>query len=411
MIRRIVVASLILISAGVSAKAPPLPETVTMSVGDSRVLLVDIRRAAVGSGNVVSFSTPERGQLLLLGEGVGRTTAQLWLRDGSLHVLRIVVNEQDLEGRLDEVRKLLTGVNGVTARIVGDRIVLEGTRVSEADQRRATGVASLYPAVVLDFVGRLAWEAMIQLDVRIVEVRRDQLRQLGLRWDSNIPGPEVSVQAGGGQGVRIAANLTTTLSSRIDLLQQRGLAQTLAEPTLSCRSGGTARFISGGEVPIPVTDGLGAIDVQYKEYGVILEVRPRAEANGGIYAEVDVELSQIDSAVRVRDYPGFIKRRTSSAINAQAGETIAIAGLLARERSRDRQGIPGLADLPVGSGLFSSSKRQLRQTELVVLITPRRFESGLDDASHAAPDQRGLIDRANELATSAATSSDERAHK
>jgi pilus assembly protein CpaC len=404
--RSVAVMVCLLMTGVVEAKAAPLPDTITLSVGDSRVLLADIRRAAVGSGSVVSFSTPERGQLLLLGEGVGRTTAQLWLRDGSLHVLRIIVNEQDLEGRLDEVRKLLTGIAGVSAQIVGDRIVLEGNRVSEADQRRASEVAALFPAVVLDFVGRLAWEAMIQLDVRIVEVRRDQLRQLGLRWDPVADGPQVSIQAGSGQGVRINASLSSTLSSRIDLLQQRGLAQTVAEPTLSCRSGGTARFISGGEVPIPVTDGLGAIDVQYKEYGVILEVRPRAEANGGIYAEVDVELSQIDSSLRVRDYPGFIKRRTSSAINAQAGETIAIAGLLARETSRDRQGIPGLADLPVGSGLFSSTRRQNRQTELVVLITPRRFESGLENPSHVGPDQQGLLQRANDLGVAGAASID-----
>jgi pilus assembly protein CpaC len=292
---------------------------------------------------------------------------------------------------------LLVGVAGVSARIVSDRIVLEGNRVSEADHQRAVDVASLFPGLVLDFVGRLGWETMVQLDVRIVEVRRDQLRQLGLRWDSDATGPDISVQAGSGQGVRVSATLSSTLGSRIDLLQQRGLAQTVAEPTLSCRSGGVARFISGGEVPIPVTDGLGAVDVQYKEYGVILEVRPRAESNGGIYAEVDVELSQVDSSVRVRDFPGFVKRRTSTAINAQAGETIAVAGLLARERSRDRQGIPGLADLPVGSGLFASTKRQQRQTELVVLITPHRFDSGIEYPGHAGTSQQGLMDRANAL--------------
>jgi pilus assembly protein CpaC len=397
MTRFVVAAGLLLLSTGLRAQPVPLPDTVTLSVGDSRVLVADIRRAALGSGKIVSITTPERGQLLLLGESVGRTTAQLWLRDGSRHVLHIIVNEQDLTGRLDEVQKLLKGVTGVTARIVSDRILLEGDRVSESDQGRATSVASLFPGLVLDFVGRLGWETMVQLDVRIVEVRRDQLRHLGLRWDASAAGPEVSVQAGGGQGVRVTATLASTLSSRIDLLQQRGLAQTVAEPTLSCRSGGVARFISGGEVPIPVTDGLGAIDVQYKEYGVILEVRPRAEVNGGIYAEVDVELSQVDTSVRVRDYPGFVKRRTSTAINAQAGETIAVAGLLARDRSHDRQGIPGLANLPVGSGLFSSTKRQQRQTELVVLITPHRFDAGINDPAHTARDQNGLVERANEI--------------
>lgn len=397
MTRWVAVCGLLLVPVGLRAQSPLLPDTVTLSVGDSRVLVTDVRRVALGSGKVVSITTPERGQLLLFGESAGRTTAQLWMRDGSRHVLRIVVNDQDLAGRLEEVQKLLTGVNGVAARIVGDRILLEGDRVSEADQRRATDVAALFPGVVLDFVGRLGWETMVQLDVRIVEVRRDQLRQLGLRWDSDAAGPEVAVQARGGQGMRVSGTLASTLGSRIDLLQQRGLAQTVAEPTLSCRSGGIARFISGGEVPIPVTDGLGAVDVQYKEYGVILEVRPRAESNGGIYAEVDVELSQVDSSVRVRDFPGFIKRRTSTAINAQAGETIAVAGLLAREHSRDRQGIPGLSDLPVGNGLFASTKRQQRQTELVVLITPHRFESGVEDATHPAKDQRELVKRANEI--------------
>jgi pilus assembly protein CpaC len=400
---RCLAASLLLVSVWSQAQSLALPDAITLSVGDSRVLLADIRRVALGSGKVVSITTPERGQLLLFGESAGHTTAQLWLRDGSRRVLQINVNEQDLAVRLNEVRQLLVGVSGVSARIVSDRIVLEGDRVSEADHQRATGVASLFPGLVLDFVGRLGWETMVQMDVRIVEVRRDQLRQLGLRWDSDAAGPVVSVKAGGGNGVSIDASLATTLGSRIDLLQQRGLAQTVAEPTLSCRSGGVARFISGGEVPIPVTDGLGAVDVQYKEYGVILEVRPRAESNGGIYAEVDVELSQVDSSVRVRDYPGFVKRRTSTAINAQAGETIAVAGLLARERSRDRQGIPGLSDLPVGSSLFASTKRQQRQTELVVLITPHRFDSGIDDARHAGPAQQGLVERANALMDSGAT--------
>jgi pilus assembly protein CpaC len=394
--RAVLVLALLLGSMDLHAQGHALPDEVTLSVGDSRVLVADVRRVALGSGKVVSFTTPERGQLLLLGEAVGRTTAQLWLHDGSRHVLRIVVNEGDLEVRLLEVQALLREVSGVRASIVGDRIVLEGNRVSEADQRRATGVASLFPGVVIDFVGRLAWETMVQLDVRIVEVRRDQLRQLGVRWDASAAGPEVSVRAGNGRGLQVDASIASTLSSRIDLLQQRGLAQTIAEPTLSCRSGGVARFISGGEVPIPVTDGLGAIDVQYKEYGVILEIRPRTESSGAVYADIDVELSQVDPSVRVKDFPGFVKRRTSTAINAQAGETIAVAGLLARERSRDRQGIPWLSDVPIGNGLFGSTRRQERQTELVVLITPRVFSGGTSDATQDT-DQKGLVERAQAL--------------
>src|SRR5690606_27449488 len=193
----------------------------------------------------------------------------------------------------------------------------------------------------------------------------------------------------------IRASLLSELTSRIDLLQQQGLAFTLAEPVLSCRSGDSARFVSGGEIPIPVTDGLGATDVQYKEYGLILQIRPHAGRDGTIHAEIDLELSQIDPAVRVGDYPGFLKRQTSTAFNVADGEAMAIAGLLMRESGRDRAAVPGLGSIPVAGALFRSKRRLQRETELLVIITPRRFEGGVPVANY--PDQPSLIDRAAQI--------------
>ena len=325
--------------------AAELPDEIRLAEGDARVLLLDLKRAALGDGQIVSLSTPERGQLLVIGEAPGQTTAQLWMKDGTRHELRIVVLAQDLERKLLEVRRLLEGMPSVTARIAGDRILLEGSQVSAADQQRASGVAAMFPGQILDFVGRAGWEAMVQFDARVIEIRRDQLRQLGLRWATSIPGPDVAVALGAGADTA-QVSLLSSLTSQIDLLQQRGLAQTIAEPTLSCRSGGVARFVSGGEIPLPVTDGLGATDVQYKEFGIILEVRPRTDSGGGISAEVDIELSQVDASLRVGDFPGFVKRRSSTAINVQSGQTIVIAGLVSRETSADRQGVPGLERLP-----------------------------------------------------------------
>lgn len=368
---------LLTLSCGAWAAPAALPETVSLSVGESLLLMVDLRRAALGSGKIVSIATPERGQLLLFGEAPGQTSAQLWLRDGSHHLVQITVSEQDLTARLLQVRGLLAGVDSVTATVSGGYVVLEGARASAEDLARAAEVAALFPGQVLNFVGRSGWETMVQMDVRLIEVRRDQLTQLGLRWNQEAAGPSLSIAAGGGAGAlgaRMA--IASTLQSRLDLLLQRGLAYTVAEPTLSCRSGGVARFISGGEIPIPVTDGLGSTDVQYKEYGVILEVRPRADRSGAIHADIDIEMSQMDGSVRVGDFPGFVKRRTSTAFNAQAGETIAIAGLVSRERGRDRSGIPGLADIPAFGAVFRSKRRLDRETELVVLITPRIFETG-----------------------------------
>lgn len=379
------------------AQSPTLPDDVSIAVGETLLLVADVRRAALGSGKVVSLATPQKGQLLLFGESAGETTAELWLADGRTHRVRIRVREQDLSQRLSEVRELLEGVESVQARISGRYIVLEGARSSEEDRARATEVAGLFPGEVLDFIGETGWESMVQLQVRLVEVRRDYLQMLGLRWDSEAAGPTLTATAGAGSGgLSLKGAMLSELNSRIDLLQQRGLAYTIAEPVLSCRSGGLARFVSGGEIPIPVTDGLGATDVQYKEYGVIMELRPRAARDGSVYASLEMELSQVDASVRVGDYPGFLKRLTSTAINLQAGETIAVSGLVMRERGRDRSAVPGLGSLPVAGALFRSKRRVDRETELIVLITPRVFDAA-QISDEQSPDQRELMDKATRL--------------
>ena len=379
----------------------PLPTELQLTVGDTQLLAADVTRVAVGNGKLLSVSTPEREQVLLLAEAAGTTTLQLWLRDGHRHRLRVTVNALDLSERLDQVQRLLEGTARITARIAGQRIVLEGLRVSEADQTRALQIAESFPGLVLNFVGKVGWESMIQMDVRIVEVRRDRVGDLGLRWNSEAAGPAVGLSLGGQPGSPAATfSFGSQLSARIDLLQRQGLAETLAEPMLSCRSGGVARFVSGGEVPIPVLDGLGSTDVQYKEYGVILEVRPRADASGAIYAEIDAELSQIDDAVRVQSFPGFIKRRSTTAVNVKAGETVVIAGLLSRERGKSQQAVPGLGRLPVAGALFSSRHRLLRQTELLVLITPRLIQGLLPGDPDASDAQRRALGRANQVADS-----------
>lgn len=390
----------LLFSMGLAA-AEPLPEEVSLAVGESRVLNVDIRRAALGSGKVVALASPEKGQLLLFGEAPGKTVAQLWLADGSRRALRISVVETAPADQMQQLQALLTGVSGLRLRESAGHILIEGERISAEDQLRIAQIADLFPGRVLNLIGQGSWESMVQMDVRLVEVRRDQLRQLGLRWNTQASGPSIAVTAGGGAGnLSVQASLATLLQSQLDMLQQKGMAYILAEPSLSCRSGGVARFVSGGEVPIPITDGFGAMDVQYKEYGVILEVRPRTDRSGAVYAEVDIELSQLDSSVRVADFPGFVKRRTSTAINVQSGETVAIAGLVAREGSRNRQGLAGLSNLPVAGGLFRSSRKEQREMELLVLITPRGYDTGVV-AEPAPADQAQLIERARVMTEAA----------
>jgi pilus assembly protein CpaC len=157
----------------------------------------------------------------------------------------------------------------------------------------------------------------------------------------------------------------------VDLLVQNGDAAVLAEPRLSCRSGGSARFVAGGELPIPVLGANGSASVQFKEYGVRFEVSPTVNDQDVISAHLQAEISSINPEVVVREVPGLRKQSASTEVNLREGETLVIAGMLSNEISGSVDRIPGLGNLPILGKLFRSRRFQNRETELVVLITPR----------------------------------------
>jgi pilus assembly protein CpaC len=373
-----------------------LPKELLLFVGDSRVIDARTERVAVGNGKVVSVSPVGGAQLVLIGHAPGRTVVQLWMRGGGMHRIAVQVAANDLASTLATVDGLIRGVQGVQARLHGDRIVLEGDAADARARERAAAVAALYPGIVLDFVAKPGWEVMVHVDVRIVEFRRGGLRELGIRWRDEVDGPSAGVIADflvndrfrvlppesripedafdplpTKTGWRGYLGLSSVLDSRLRMLEQAGEATLVAEPRLSCRSGGAARFVAGGEIPVPVVNGVGSTDVEYREYGVILDVKPVADANGAISARIETELSQIDPAQRVAGIPGLLKRRSVTDVNLRAGETLVIAGLASRLRSLDDSGIPGLARVPVAGRLFGVRGRRNEDTEVVIFLTPR----------------------------------------
>jgi pilus assembly protein CpaC len=224
---------------------------------------------------------------------------------------------------------------------------------------------------VFDFVDKLGWDAMIHLQVNILEVRRSASDALGIHWDNLVQGPVAAVNTATGALRRGSIEWNAQLGSSIDLLRQRGDARVVAQPTLSCRSGGEAHFVAGGELPVPVLNGQGTPDVQFREYGVILDVKPTVDAEGSVYARIDTEVSDIDRSVQVMGVPGILKRHSTTEVNVRAGETIVIAGLVEQLRSHERRGLPGLAALPGLGALFDTRSRGDQGSELVVFITPR----------------------------------------
>ena len=386
------------------AAAAQTVESLELYVGEVRVLQVgELRRIAIGNGKVLQASALDRGQLLLIPETQGQSVVYLWGRDGRERHLAVTVVPADASRMLAEVRAMLGSTPGISPRIVGDKVVIEGSDVSAEQAARIAEVAGRYPQIV-NLVSGLGREPMIEMDVRMVEVRRDALENLGVKWSSSAQGPSFGLigdlkrsQAFGAGGLAAEAGLATrtriapfattlgiatSITSMINLMVQNGDAVILAEPRLACRSGGSARFVAGGELPIPQTSGLGAASLTFREYGVKFDVSPVASESGVISAKIATEISAVDFEVLVQDVPGLLKRRAETEVNLRENETLVIAGLMTEETSRSIDRVPGLGELPVLGPLFRSRNFRDRRSDLVVFITPRFV--GADSPSNRA---------------------------
>jgi pilus assembly protein CpaC len=162
--------------------------------------------------------------------------------------------------------------------------------------------------------------------------------------------------------------------SAIDLGEQIGQVTTLASPNLIALSGESSTFLAGGEIPIPISQGLGAVSVEYKQYGVSLAFTPTVLSDGRISMRVRPEVSQLSSAGAVQisgvTIPALTTRRAETTVELGSGESFMIAGLLSNDHNNSIDKAPGLADVPILGSLFRSNGFRRNETELVIVITP-----------------------------------------
>ncbi len=189
------------------------------------------------------------------------------------------------------------------------------------------------------------------------------------------------------------------ISHAIRALERDGLVKTLAEPNLTAVSGETAKFLAGGEYPIPVVDTSGALSVTYKEFGVGLSFTPMVLSEGRISLKIETEVSELTNSGAVTlssiSIPALKKRQAKSTVELPSGGSLALAGLISDNLKQNIDGFPGLKDLPVLGTLFRSRDFIKEETELVVIVTPylvrpsaRRELSRPDDGLAPATDMK-----------------------
>lgn len=319
---------------------PVLTRNVDMFAGEVRVLgVVDVSRVAVGNGGIVRAEVLKTGELLVIAQTTGSSSLHLWHKDKRQSNFNIRVSETDPETRV-------------------------------------------------------RMERMVRMKVRMVEFRKSALGSLGINWGDSTAGPTLATAGDlvGNNLFRPASEgfaqalpstvkpfstyfgIASNITSRINFMASRGDAVTLAEPVLTSTNGGTASFLAGGEVPYPSVGANGQSTVEFKEYGIKLNVSPQIDSAGNVRTLVETEISQIDQALSVNGTPGLLTRRAQTQVNVRSGETIVISGLLSSEQSKDVDSIPGIGRLPVIGALFRSQNTRKAVSELVIFVTPEVIE-------------------------------------
>ena len=180
----------------------------------------------------------------------------------------------------------------------------------------------------------------------------------------------------------------TSMTAVIDMLKQNGLVKILAEPNLVCLNGQTAKFLAGGEIPVPVPSGLGTTSIEWKEFGVGLKFTPTVVSGDHISLQVNPEVSDLDynKAIQLQGFniPAINTRRTSTTVELKNGQSFAVAGMLKEEGRSTMDKYPMLGDIPVLGNLFKSSQYQKDQSELVIIVTAHLVKP-LDKKSLSLP--------------------------
>jgi pilus assembly protein CpaC len=190
-----------------------------------------------------------------------------------------------------------------------------------------------------------------------------------------------------------------TVSSALRAMERDGLVRTLAEPNLTAVSGETAKFLAGGEFPIPLVDSTGKMSVTFKEFGVGLAFTPVVMSEGRISLKIETEVSELTDvgAVTLSDIriPALKKRQAKSTVELPSGGSLALAGMISEDTRQNIDGFPGLKDVPVIGALFRSRDFSKNETELVVIVTPyvvrptsRKNLARPDDGLAAATDRK-----------------------
>ena len=370
------------------------PEQLFLDTEKSIVLSLDedITRVSLASPEVAEVLVLSPRQVYITGKATGATTLTIWGKGDRIQSLYEVVVSPDLTNLKQMLHTVLPEESGIRVISSGGKITLSGQVSSSTNLATAVDLAEAVAASPEQVVNLMSVGGVhqVMLEVRVAEMSRSVTKQLGFNFAFSEGGNifytflnEMSFLSEEGDLLFHAEAVNALFSGSVagfnliaflDALKTQGLVKVLAEPTLVCLSGETANFLVGGEIPVPIPQGLGTVAIQYKPFGVWLEFTPTVLSNEKISMVVNPEVSELDfdNGITIDSItvPALTTSRASTTIELGDGQSFAIAGLLQNNVRENTYKYPVLGDLPIIGALFRSSDYLKEQTELVIIITP-----------------------------------------
>jgi len=412
-------------------------QDVTLSVGSGELinLPVDVADVWTSNPNVADVYVSSSRQIQIFGKSSGQASIYAKTKGGQVVYSANIRVGQNLNS-IDRMLKLAMPDATIVATTMNGLVLLTGTVGAPDDGAEAERLVKAFLGSNVEVVSRLrtATPLQVNLQVKIAEVSRSLSKSIGVNLltrdttggfqlnvaqGRNFSGignfdtssfikldasSQLGLPAGtiqlpwspstgfvfpGGtsadfKNLALGAGKTSLgflgklfgvdVASAIDLAETTGLVTLLAEPNLTAVSGETASFLAGGEFPIPISQTLGQVTIEYKQYGVSLAFTPTVLADGRISMRVRPEVSQLsaEGSVTLNGFtvPAITTRRTETTVELGSGQSFMISGLLQNNNTNSIDKAPGLGDVPVLGALFRSNGYRRSQTELMIIVTP-----------------------------------------
>lgn len=375
-----------------------------MTVGQNQSVVLNasgVYKVAVANPEIADVVVISSSQVMLVGKKAGSTTLHIW-RSGGQFTYTVLVNGNDA-GAAEMIKSLL-GYPDIHVSVAGGKVILEGMVENQYQRDRAEKLAGAYGEVVNML--EMSHPKQVRIESRIIEISTDKVKNLGIAFgnaadsgsssssgssdDTNV---SLGTEGSFGFGQSHKNSIDTgrpfnwfgsyaNINAQLNALVKNGDAKILSQPYVITMSGEKADILIGGEIPVPVNTDDNTVTVEWREYGIRLEIEPVVQQDNGVDTKIQTEVSSLDwssavnatSATGVR-IPGLLSRKANSHVLMQPGMTMAIGGLISSTESKSVSKIPLLGDIPILGQFFRNTSKTRERKEILILLTPILVDS------------------------------------